>query len=151
MDLRGLVCGANDDGVSCRAAAVRFGVAPLTATRWKAQLGATGGLLPEPQGGNMRSQPVEERASDIRGTRESRKGISFDELDTRKNPDSGQSGLSFSMNCIPETWESRGNCGCPLIAAGKPAKIAITAVMRKLVVTANALLKANRFWAQSQT
>jgi transposase len=33
-----------------------------------------------------------------------------------------------------------------LIAAGKPAKIAITAVMRKLVVTANALLKADRLW-----
>lgn len=33
-----------------------------------------------------------------------------------------------------------------LIAAGKPAKIAITAVMRKLVVTANALLKADRRW-----
>ena len=33
-----------------------------------------------------------------------------------------------------------------LIATGKPAKIAITAVMRKLVVTANALLKADRLW-----
>lgn len=33
-----------------------------------------------------------------------------------------------------------------LIAAGKPAKIAITAVMRKLIVTANALLKADRLW-----
>ena len=36
-----------------------------------------------------------------------------------------------------------------LIAVGKPAKIAITAVMRKLIVTANALLKANRCWQQS--
>ena len=33
-----------------------------------------------------------------------------------------------------------------LIAARKPAKIAITAGMRKLVVTANALLKADRTW-----
>lgn len=37
-----------------------------------------------------------------------------------------------------------------LIAAGKPAKIAITAVMRKLVVTANALLKADRLWTPSR-
>ncbi|WP_443018859.1 transposase [Sphingobium sp. AM] len=37
-----------------------------------------------------------------------------------------------------------------LVTAGKPAKIAITAVMRKLVITANALLKADRCWAQSQ-
>jgi len=36
-----------------------------------------------------------------------------------------------------------------LVAAGKPAKVAITAVMRKLLVTANALLKADRFWQQS--
>ena len=37
-----------------------------------------------------------------------------------------------------------------LIATGKPAKIAITAVMRKLVVTANALLKADRLWAPAR-
>jgi transposase len=34
------------------------------------------------------------------------------------------------------------------IAAGKPPKVAITAIMRKLIVLANALLKANRTWAQ---
>ena len=33
-----------------------------------------------------------------------------------------------------------------LTAAGKPAKVALTAVMRKIVVLANALLKANRTW-----
>lgn len=33
-----------------------------------------------------------------------------------------------------------------LIALGKPPKVAITAVMRKLVILANALLKANRSW-----
>ena len=37
-----------------------------------------------------------------------------------------------------------------LIATGKPAKIAITAVMRKLVVTANALLKADRLWTPAR-
>ena len=36
-----------------------------------------------------------------------------------------------------------------LIAQGKPAKIAITAVMRKLVVIANTLLKADRLWVKS--
>jgi transposase len=34
-----------------------------------------------------------------------------------------------------------------LIAAGKPAKLAITALMRKLVILANALLKAQRQWS----
>ena len=33
-----------------------------------------------------------------------------------------------------------------LVAAGKPAKVAITAIMRKLIVMANALLKAGRHW-----
>ena len=33
-----------------------------------------------------------------------------------------------------------------LIDAGKPPKVALTAIMRKLVVLANALLKANRPW-----
>ena len=36
-----------------------------------------------------------------------------------------------------------------LIAAGKPAKKAITAIMRKLVVLANALLRNGRKWTQS--
>ena len=35
-----------------------------------------------------------------------------------------------------------------LIKAGKPPKVAITAVMRKLVVLANALLRDNRMWAK---
>ena len=33
-----------------------------------------------------------------------------------------------------------------LIAAGKPPKLAITAVMRKLLLLANALLRDNRTW-----
>lgn len=33
-----------------------------------------------------------------------------------------------------------------LIAAGKPAKVAIKAVMRKLINLANALVKTDRAW-----
>jgi transposase len=33
-----------------------------------------------------------------------------------------------------------------MIKAGKPPKVAIVAVMRKLIILANTLLKANRFW-----
>jgi len=36
-----------------------------------------------------------------------------------------------------------------LISAGKPAKVAITAIMRKLVVLANALLRHGRPWSQN--
>ena len=36
-----------------------------------------------------------------------------------------------------------------LSSAGKPAKVAITAVMRKLIVLANALIRDDRKWAQT--
>jgi len=35
-----------------------------------------------------------------------------------------------------------------MTAAGKPAKVAITTIMRKLIILANALLRANRPWTQ---
>ena len=35
-----------------------------------------------------------------------------------------------------------------LRASGKPAKVAIVAIMRKLLETENALVKADRFWAK---
>ena len=34
-----------------------------------------------------------------------------------------------------------------LIQTGNPAKVALIAIMRKLIILANALLKANRRWA----
>ena len=38
-----------------------------------------------------------------------------------------------------------------LIAAGKEKKVAITAVMRKLLVLANALLRDDRKWSEKST
>ena len=35
-----------------------------------------------------------------------------------------------------------------LIRAGKPPKVALTAIMRKLIVTANALLRDGRIWSE---
>jgi len=35
-----------------------------------------------------------------------------------------------------------------LKAAGKPAKVALTAVMRKLIILANELIKQDRFWQE---
>ncbi|WP_245276224.1 hypothetical protein [Methylocapsa aurea] len=36
-----------------------------------------------------------------------------------------------------------------LVEAGKPPKVAITAVMRKLLVLANALLRNERLWTEN--
>lgn len=37
-----------------------------------------------------------------------------------------------------------------LIRAGKPAKLALTAIMRKLVLMANALLRDGREWSETR-
>ena len=80
MDLRSRVLAAIDDGTSCRAAAVRFGVAPSTAIRWFAQRRETGSFAPKPQGGDMRSRRVEEWRADILAVWEAQKDISLEEL-----------------------------------------------------------------------
>jgi len=80
MDLRSRVLAAIDDGMSCRAAAARFGVAAATAIRWQARRRATGEVAPSPRGGDMRSWRVEERASDILAIWEARRDITLEEL-----------------------------------------------------------------------
>ncbi|MFX8968907.1 helix-turn-helix domain-containing protein, partial [Acinetobacter baumannii] len=65
MDLRTRLLAAIDGGMSCRAAAARFGVAPSTAIRWQSQRLEIGTFAPKPQGGDMRSRRVEERAADV--------------------------------------------------------------------------------------
>ena len=80
MDLRSRLLAAVDDGMSCRGAAARFGVAPSTAIRWQAQRRETGGFAPKPQGGDMRARRVEERGDDILALWAARKDITLEEL-----------------------------------------------------------------------
>jgi transposase len=80
MDLRARLLAAVDDGMSCRGAAARFGVAASTAIRWQAQRRETGSFAPRPQGGDMRSRRVEERGGDILALWEGRKDITLEEL-----------------------------------------------------------------------
>lgn len=56
MDLLSRVLAAIDDGMSCRSAAARFGVAPSTAIRWHEQRRDTGSFAPKPQGGDTGSR-----------------------------------------------------------------------------------------------
>lgn len=80
MDLRVRLLAAIDNGLSCRAAAARFGVAPSTAIRWEAQRRNTGSFAPRPQGGDMRSRRVEAHAQNILALWQARKDISLEEL-----------------------------------------------------------------------
>ncbi len=58
---------------------------------------------------------------------------------------------SGSARTISRPASSRQRCPVPLVYQrladrGKPHKVAITAVIRKLVVLANALLRDDRLW-----
>ena len=58
MDLRSRALAAVDEGMSCRAAARRFGVAAATVIRWHDQRRNTGGYA-KAQGGDTRSRRIE--------------------------------------------------------------------------------------------
>lgn len=104
MDLRVRLLSAVDSGLSCRAAAARFGVAPSTAIRWHAQRRAKGDFASRPQGGNMRSRRVEERSADILALWEARKDISLEELRIALT----QVGLTVSVAGLHRFFVRRG-------------------------------------------
>ncbi len=65
-DLRVRLIGAIEiQGMSCHAAAERFGVAPSTAVKLMQHWRATGVAEPRPQGGDRRSERIEIYASEI--------------------------------------------------------------------------------------
>jgi len=66
-DLRKRLIEAVDVGLSCRAAAERFGVAPSTAVKWVARWRSTGSYEALPQGGDKRSHRIEAYASQLLG------------------------------------------------------------------------------------
>ena len=80
LDLRTRLIAAIDDGMSCRAVAARFGVAPSTAIRWHAQWCEVGHVEPKAQGGDMRSHRVEEHRADILAIWEANRDITLEEL-----------------------------------------------------------------------
>jgi len=59
MDLRERVIAAVEGGMSCRAAASRFGIGVSSAIRWRQQHLARGHVRPGCPGGDVRSSPVE--------------------------------------------------------------------------------------------
>ena len=83
MDLHRQLLAAIDAGMSCRAAASRFGIAPSAAIRWQDQPCPTGSFVPKPQGVDMRSHRVEARCDDILALSAARKDISLEESRAR--------------------------------------------------------------------
>lgn len=110
MDLRSRVLAAIDDGMSCRSAAARFGVAPSTAIRWYGQRRDTGSFTPKPQGGDMRSHRVEARRDDILAIWEARKNIV--QAEKRLRVHRRAPGSDVITESQPYST-SEGFCGCP--------------------------------------
>ena len=82
MDLRSRALAAVDEGMSCRAAARRFGVAAATVIRWHDQRRSTGGYAAKAQGGDTRSRRIEAHAHThtILALHGARRDITLDEL-----------------------------------------------------------------------
>jgi transposase len=62
QDLRDRVVGAIEGGLSCRAAAARFGVGAATAIRWRQLVLQHGRAVARKQGGDKRSSRIEAHA-----------------------------------------------------------------------------------------
>lgn len=80
LDLRERLIAAVDGGMTRRAAAERFGVAPSTAIKWAERWRRTGDVRPRPQGGDYRSHRMEAHADEILGLIEERPDITLSEI-----------------------------------------------------------------------
>lgn len=65
LDLRERVIAAIDGGLSCRAAATRFGVSAASAIRWRQLALPTGRVMPARPGGDSRSGRIEAAGADL--------------------------------------------------------------------------------------
>ena len=80
LDLRARLIGAVANGMSCRAAADRFSVAPSTVVRLVRRWRALATSAPRPQGGDRRSERIEAHATEILGLIETTVDITLVEM-----------------------------------------------------------------------
>ena len=83
IDLRRRVVGAIEGGLSCRAAAQRFGISASSAIRWRAQEQREGDVRPKLQGGDRHSHRIEAHAELILSALAAKSDITLAELRER--------------------------------------------------------------------
>jgi transposase len=83
VDLRRRVVDAIEGGLSCRAAAQRFGVSASSAIRWRAMERREGDVRPKRQGGDRHSQRIEAHAELILSAVTAKTDITLAELRER--------------------------------------------------------------------
>lgn len=103
VDLRERVIAAIDEGMSCRGAAVRFGVSAASAIRWRSLSRATGDVRPGPLGGDRRSGRIEQQAELILGLLESKPDITLAEIEAVL----AERGVSVSSSSIWRFFDRR--------------------------------------------
>jgi transposase len=81
IDLRERVIAAIEEGMSCRGAAVRFGVSAASAIRWRWLERRQGDVRPGPLGGDRRSGRIEAQADVILGLIGSKPDITLAEIE----------------------------------------------------------------------
>ena len=94
VDLRCRVLAAVDGGLSCRQAAVRFGVSASSAIRWNEQRRKRGEIKSKPQGGDRRSGRIEAHATLILALVDKTSDITLAELQAKLN----EQGLRFGAS-----------------------------------------------------
>ena len=80
QDLRGRVVAAVAGGVSCRQAALRFGVSAASAIRWRQLALAHGTPAAKAQGGDRRSARIEAQAGFLLGAIKEKDDVTLSEL-----------------------------------------------------------------------
>ena len=104
MDLRSRALAAVDEGMSCRAAARRFGVAAATVIRWHDQRRNTGGYAAKAQGGDTRSRRIEVHRDTILALHGARRDITLDEL----RRELGQVGVTVAASTLHRFFARHG-------------------------------------------
>ena len=84
LDLRKRVVSAvREEGISCRAAARRFGVSFASAIRWVAALQERASCAPLPMGGDPRSQRIEAHGDFLLGLHRREPDLTLNEICSR--------------------------------------------------------------------
>lgn len=104
MDLRSRALAAVDGGMSCRASAVRFGVAAATVIRWHDQRRSTGGYAAKAQGGDTRSRRIEAHRETVLALHEARRDITLNEL----RRELSQAGVTVAISTLHRFFARHG-------------------------------------------
>ena len=103
VDLRDRVVAAIEGGLSCRQAALRFGVSASSAIRWRAMARTKGDVRPGPLGGDRRSGRIEAQAGLILELLDKKRDATLEEL----RAGLAEHGLAVSLGALWRFFDRR--------------------------------------------